>query len=695
MKTTFSGFGCLFSEKTIVLSSSGSISWKVPTDNIIKILLLFVTLFIIYSGKAQTCNDLQYTYNLSAAMADTSVTTISQSRFGQCCGAAHNSNCVTFFLTLRPGNKTISLAGSNITGADQIAVDCGTLYNASSICVNASATSVSLTNCKPGNNPEFFVLTILKQGNAGPDIYLRPGCTANLTASNTTSPNWTSIYPGAPGAYNSYLSCTSCMSPLVTQTGTPALPANGYIDYKLTSTNCLGSSITDTARVYFVSAPAVTISPSEIHVCSGTNDQPFTVIPSGGVPPYKYLWSNGATTASITPTAFGTYTVSVTDRAITCGSITATCTLTASQPIITNANSTTICSGSTLSFPLTSNAVSTYTWVADNNPNTTGESTSIQTTSTINDVLTNTSNTTQVVTYTVTASPTGGGCAGTTQLVSVTVIPSLIVTVSPDAPSLLFGNVTLTASVGGGLPDYSFKWKNSSNDLVGSNASYIATLPGTYIVEISDELNITACNTFKVVTVNMNPLPIELIYFNATFNGKSIDIEWETASEINNDYFTLERSVDMINFLPICLNIPSKAPGGNSTSILSYRLTDNNVLPGIYYYRLKQTDVNGKSNYSDIDVVEINGIADFTFEIAPNPCDGIEFSSIINAEKDKEIVIVLYDILGQEKYSKAIVTEQKGNTVYIIDLDQKLNAGVYLITATSDQKIYSKRLVVN
>lgn len=697
MKTTFSEFGCLFSEKTTVFGSSRTYSRKIPADIITKITLIFASLFIVNFIKAQCTPgaDLQYTYDLSAAAADTSVTTISQSRFGQCCGAAHNSNCVTFFLTLRPGNKTISLSGSNITGADQIAVDCGTLYSASSICVSATATTVSLTNCKPGNNPEFFVLTILKQGNAGPDIYLRPGCTANLTASNTTSPNWTSIYPGAPGAYNSYLSCTSCMSPLVTQTGTPALPANGYIDYKLTSTNCLGSSITDTARVYFVAAPTVAISPSEIHVCSGTNNQSFTAIPSGGAPPYKYLWSNGATTASITPTALGTYTVSVTDRATTCGAVTATCTLTSSQPVITNPNSTTICSGSTLNFPLTSNTPSTYTWIAANNPNTTGESTTIQTTSIISDVLTNITTTTQIVTYTVTSTPTGGSCAGTTQIVSVSVIPSLVVIVSPDSPSLLFGNVTLTASVGGGLPDYSFKWRNSANVLVGSDSSYVATLADTYIVEISDELNITACNTFKVVTVNIAPLPVELIYFSAVYNGKTVDVRWETASEINNDYFTLERSMDMVIFEPVCKIIPSKASGGNSTTILSYGLTDNNVIPGVFYYRLKQTDFNGKVKYSDIETVSVKEISNFSFEIAPNPCDGAGFSSLITAEKDKEIIIVVYDILGQEKYSKAIITEQKGNAVYIIDLDQKLNSGVYLITATSDQKIYSKRLVVN
>jgi hypothetical protein len=55
----------------------------------------------------------------------------------------------------------------------------------------------------------------------------------------------------------------------------------------------------------------------------------------------------------------------------------------------------------------------------------------------------------------------------------------------------------------------------------------------------------------------------------------------------------------------------------------------------------------------------------------------------------------VYNIYGEELYSKVLITEQKGKTVYIVDLFQKLSPGVYMITATSSQKVYSKRLVVN
>lgn len=742
-------------------------------------LLLFISLLLANFSRSQTCNNLQYTYDLSAATGDTSVTTISQSRFGQCCGAATNTNCVTFFLKVRPGNQTISLSGSNVTGADQVAVDCGTLYTASNICMSATTSTVSLTNCKPGNNPEFFVVTIRKQGNAGSDIYLRSGCSATLTASNTTTPVWTSIYPGAAGAYNSYLSCTSCMSPTVTPTGTPAVPAGGYIDYKLTSTNCFGTNITDTVRVNFVSAPTVLTSPSQIRVCSGTNNQPFTAIASGGVAPYKYTWSNGSTNASITPTALGTYTVSVTDRASTCGAITATCILsgsatnsgtfsypgspyckTASNPFpvfsagstagtftvgaglnfvntatgqvniatsspgtytitntipstngcaetvstntitllpvpeVSNSNAT-ICNGHTLNISLTANTSSTYTWIAGNNLNTTGESTTLQNTGTISDVLTNLSNAVQTVSYTVVPTSSPGSCLGTSKVIDVAVIPEMVVSVSPNSPELFNDSITLTATVDAGSPSYTYVWENSSDEVVGTAPAYTATEPGTYKVQICNESN-TSCNTFQFVTVNLAPLPIELLHFNATYNEKTVHLEWETASEINNNYFTVERSIDLIHFETVCFNIPSKAPGGNSTSRLSYTLTDKQVSPGaIYYYRLKQTDHNGKYNYSDIVNVEVEEDDDFHFEVSPNPCDGKGFNSIITSGKEEEVLIVVYDVWGTQKFSKVIITEQMGNTVYAMDLDQKLNAGVYLITATSNQKMHSKRMVVN
>ena len=94
-------------------------------------------------------------------------------------------------------------------------------------------------------------------------------------------------------------------------------------------------------------------------------------------------------------------------------------------------------------------------------------------------------------------------------------------------------------------------------------------------------------------------LPVKLISFNAVLNNKKVNCTWETASEINNDYFTLERSNDGGDFESIA-TIKGK---GNSSVASHYNFTDYAPLAGTSYYRLKQTDYDGKYTYSDIQKV--------------------------------------------------------------------------------------------
>lgn len=91
-------------------------------------------------------------------------------------------------------------------------------------------------------------------------------------------------------------------------------------------------------------------------------------------------------------------------------------------------------------------------------------------------------------------------------------------------------------------------------------------------------------------------LPIELITFNGEKQGSNNELNWVTATEINNDYFTVENSIDGINFT----NIGVINGAGNSILQKDYHLHDYNVKNEINYYRLKQTDFDGKQTYSDL-----------------------------------------------------------------------------------------------
>lgn len=93
---------------------------------------------------------------------------------------------------------------------------------------------------------------------------------------------------------------------------------------------------------------------------------------------------------------------------------------------------------------------------------------------------------------------------------------------------------------------------------------------------------------------DVSTLPVELLSFSATAQSDGILLEWSTASERNNDRFTVERSLDNIAFEPV-----GEVPGaGNSTAVLRYSLVDHVPAPGINYYRLAQTDKDGTTQRS-------------------------------------------------------------------------------------------------
>jgi hypothetical protein len=206
-------------------------------------------------------------------------------------------------------------------------------------------------------------------------------------------------------------------------------------------------------------------------------------------------------------------------------------------------------------------------------------------------------------------------------------------------------------------------------------------------------VNITDAERFTLGTINptITPLPIELLNFAATPNNNKVNLNWSTATETNNNYFTVEKSKDGSNY-----DFVAEVPGaGNSTSVLNYSSVDNAPYEGISYYRLKQTDYNGHSTYSNLEKTDfIPNSTDFSFNVYPNPSTGENINLSVTANKEQEILVVVYDITGRESYSKVIITENNGENVYAFDPSGKLAQGMYIISATSQQNIYSKKLIV-
>ncbi|MDQ3048276.1 MAG: T9SS type A sorting domain-containing protein [Bacteroidota bacterium] len=198
--------------------------------------------------------------------------------------------------------------------------------------------------------------------------------------------------------------------------------------------------------------------------------------------------------------------------------------------------------------------------------------------------------------------------------------------------------------------------------------------------------------TFASITAStaINPLPIELLSFEAHLNVNQVDLKWATSSETNNDFYTIEKSRDGQSF-----EFVTQVDGaGNSTSYIEYFDIDRSPYQGVSYYRLKQTDFNGKFSYSSIVPVEYNTNTESDISIFPNPGEvGSSSYIIFNEFQGEEVLVVVRDIAGKELYAKIIVVAFD-NEISAIDTEGKLAKGTYLITASSKNKLYSKKLII-
>lgn len=143
--------------------------------------------------------------------------------------------------------------------------------------------------------------------------------------------------------------------------------------------------------------------------------------------------------------------------------------------------------------------------------------------------------------------------------------------------------------------------------------------------------------------LGMNPLPVELISFNAVPNGKVVDLIWSTASEVNNELFIIERSVDAEDFEPI-LNTPG---AGTSLIVQHYALVDGTPKTGISYYRLLQMDSDGTLHRSKVVAIyRSESTENDNVLVYPNPSDGM-INIVINNITEDLLTVELHDAMGR------------------------------------------------
>lgn len=172
------------------------------------------------------------------------------------------------------------------------------------------------------------------------------------------------------------------------------------------------------------------------------------------------------------------------------------------------------------------------------------------------------------------------------------------------------------------------------------------------------------------------PLPLEWLSFTGRYVNGQVELEWITAREFNTDHFDVERSADGGRFD----KIGEVAAAGNSTATTTYRTTDAEPVLGKNYYRLRQVDVDGRSTYSPIILVETSGIAGWS--AYPNPAHG-HFALAIRSTGTRNIIVDLYNPGGQIVASRQIACSA-GTTVIEWNLAQ-LAAGLYFIRSRANE----------
>lgn len=195
----------------------------------------------------------------------------------------------------------------------------------------------------------------------------------------------------------------------------------------------------------------------------------------------------------------------------------------------------------------------------------------------------------------------------------------------------------------------------------------------------------------KVSGLNSFSFPVELVRFAAVTDGDNVKLSWSTSSEKSVSYFTIEKTKDFLTYETVIVINGS----GNSNSIIEYETIDKSPFSGKSYYRLKLTDFSGDFIYSTFVAIETLNALAFSMDVYPNPSSGDNINILLKTETNQEVLVVVYDIAGKENYSKVLITSTNGENVYAVDPSSKLIPGVYFITATSNQNIYSKRLIVN
>ncbi|OAQ38319.1 hypothetical protein A5893_16155 [Pedobacter psychrophilus] len=191
------------------------------------------------------------------------------------------------------------------------------------------------------------------------------------------------------------------------------------------------------------------------------------------------------------------------------------------------------------------------------------------------------------------------------------------------------------------------------------------------------------------IMVNNSVLPIKLTSFKAVPSGNYVNVNWVTENEENNNFFTIERTLDGHNY-----EIVGKVNSvGNTKTSVNYDFVDDNPFGGTSYYRLKQTDFDGKYIYSELVTVKRLSGANSALNIYPNPVNNQIIVKCDGLKEESNVSFTAFNSTGQ------LIINGNGR---LETLNQSLNKllpalkpGVYYISVKGNIKNYTGQFIKN
>lgn len=189
------------------------------------------------------------------------------------------------------------------------------------------------------------------------------------------------------------------------------------------------------------------------------------------------------------------------------------------------------------------------------------------------------------------------------------------------------------------------------------------------------------------VETTSTPFPVEFLEFNAELSRQGVELNWVTAFEKNNDFFLIERAGENEVFEAIGM-VQSQ---GDSYSKQRYKSVDPSPRRGVNYYRLKQFDLDGTTDYSNIVEVYLKESPILAF---PNPVNNEDFLNVnLKLDMDDEGSIELVDVLGKEVYREEINISKDGTMISIPI--HSLVPGTYMLSLKVGSGRYTEQVIIN